>query len=85
MGCFPDKPINKAQPLSLNKERLIKRFYEENPHNDSVYLPANIKSSRLKNQETPRTRKSLLSSPKKAVVTPIKGRKSPTKRFALSQ
>jgi len=85
MGCFPDKPINKAQPISPNKEKLIKRFYEENPHNDSVYLPVNIKSSHLKNQENTRSRKSLLSSPKKAVVTSTKGRKSPTKRSALSQ
>jgi hypothetical protein len=85
MGCFPDKTINKAQPFSPNKERLIKQFYEENPNNDSVYLPVNIKSSHLKNQDTPRTRKTRLSSPKKAIATPTKGRKNPTKRYTLSQ
>lgn len=85
MGCFPDKAINRAQPLSPEKERLMRRFYEENPNNNSVYLPINIKSSHFRNQESPRSRKSLMNSAKKTIGTPMKGRKSPTKRFAQSQ
>ena len=85
MGCFPDKPVNKGQSLSPERQRLLKQFQQENPSNSSAFLPINVKSSYLKYTEIPKSRKTLIFSPKKSAAMPMKGKQSPKKRFPLSQ
>lgn len=75
MGCFPEKTETRYQQFSPEKQRLIKKYYDSNPNDSSVYIPVIVRDNDHEHRPLNRKR-SPRSSRRKTVASPTKNRKN---------